>query len=89
MGELIEAVEPATKHNAKKQSGDAPTLLSRRKVAKDAGLTKDQQVQAVRVARVPEDQFNEQVESDTPPTVTSLAAVGTKKRQQFLPAREG
>ena len=88
MGELLEAIEPRPGANQNIGRG-APTNVTRTEVAREAGLSKDQQVQAVRVARVPEDQFTEQVESDTPPTVTSLAAFGTKKRQQFLPAREG
>ena len=35
---------------------------------------------AVRVANVPEDDFERQVESDNPPTITALAKQGTKKK---------
>jgi hypothetical protein len=38
--------------NAKKQSVDADTLFSQRQVAEQAGMSKRQQVTAVRVAKV-------------------------------------
>jgi hypothetical protein len=46
----------------------------------EAGLSKDQQVTATRVFAVPKETFEKQVESETPPTVTKLAAQGTKKK---------
>lgn len=55
------------------------TQLSRKSVASEAGMSKRQQVQAIRVANVPEDTFEEQLESDSPPTIESLAEQGTKK----------
>ena len=55
MGELLEAIEPATgQHLPNIKGRGAPTFESRTEVARSAGLSKDQQVQAVRVARVPE-----------------------------------
>ena len=63
MGELLEAIEPGKGGRPSETGRAAPTGLSRQKVARDAGLSKDQQVQAVRVARVPEDLFTEQDES--------------------------
>jgi hypothetical protein len=59
---------------------DAPTKLSQREVAEAAGLSKDQQVQAVRVANVPAELFEELIESENPPTVSALAEVGKKPR---------
>jgi hypothetical protein len=50
--------------------------LSQRQAAADAGLSPHQQLQAVRVANVPVDEFERQVESATPPTVTKLAEQG-------------
>lgn len=47
-------------------------------------MSKDQEVQAVRVANVPSDEFEAAVESDNPPTVTALAEMGTTKQ----PAKE-
>lgn len=43
-------------------------------------MSKRQQVTAVRVANVPDEQFERVVESDNPPTVTKLADMGTKRR---------
>lgn len=52
-------------------------------MAREAGLSKDQQVQAVRVASVPESEFEDLIDSDTPPTVTKLAEQG--KRTDLQP----
>ena len=49
-------------------------------------MSKDQQVQAVRVANVPEDEFEEAVESEA--AVTKLAGmgrVGTQQRSYIIP----
>jgi hypothetical protein len=54
--------------------GGRPPRFSQRQAAKQAGLSKDQEKQAVRVANVPDDDFDAAVESDDPPTVTELAA---------------
>jgi hypothetical protein len=40
--------------------------------AEEAGLSRRQAVTAIRVANVPADEFERQVESDSPPTVTAL-----------------
>lgn len=73
-GELLNAIEPAT--GAHLKSGSAPTL-SRKQAAKDAGLSRDQGITAVRVANVPAADFESAVESDHPPTLTKLAETGT------------
>lgn len=44
---------------------------SQRQAAEQAGLSRKQQFTAVRVANVPDDQFEELVESEEPPTVTA------------------
>lgn len=54
--------------------------ISQREAAAQAGLSKHQQVTAVRVANVPHDDFEAMVESDTPPTVTKLANIGKVSR---------
>ena len=54
--------------------GGAPTM---RKAAAEAGMSKDQQVTAVRVANIPAEDFERQADSDTPPTVTEQ---GTQTR---------
>lgn len=52
--------------------------ISQREAAEQAGLSKRQQVTAVRVAKVPEHQFEAAVESDQPPTVTRLSEMAPK-----------
>ena len=46
---------------------------SQREMARAAGMSEHQQLQAVRVANVPDDAFQAAVEGDKPPTVTALA----------------
>jgi hypothetical protein len=82
-GQLIQATAAKAGPSAKgkrKNSRGAHTI-SRRRAAQDAGLSKQQQDQAVNVARIPEDQFEEQVESDDPPAVPTLAKQGVQPRQ--------
>jgi hypothetical protein len=50
--------------------------------AESAGLSKDQAVTAIRVANVPDDEFELAIESDDPPTVTELAKRGTKPQRK-------
>jgi hypothetical protein len=71
-GQLIEATPKAS---GKKAGSD---LFTRRNEGKAAGLSERQQKQAVRVARVPDDQFEHQVESDKPPTIETLAQQGVQ-----------
>ena len=85
-GELLKEIEKATggKPFQKDTKGIAPP--SRNQAASDAGLSKDQAKTAIRVANVPQETFTEQIESDTPPTITSLAQQGitpSKKPPMF------
>jgi len=79
-GELLKQIEPGKGgqpyQSGSTRSGDHP---SRKQAATDAGLSDHQRKQALRVANVPESDFTEQVESDTPPTVTKLAEQGKRK----------
>ncbi|MCK9543966.1 MAG: hypothetical protein M0R03_18255 [Novosphingobium sp.] len=54
--------------------------MSQREAAEQAGLSKRQQVTAVRVANVPDEVFEEAVESDTPPTVIPMDAASDEFR---------
>lgn len=56
------------------------TSITRTQAATNAGLSKRQKDTALRVANVPEDEFEAAVESDEPPTVTQIAAAGTKRK---------
>jgi hypothetical protein len=63
-----------------KTSAGTDTGFSQRDAAAHAGMSKRQEVTAIRVANVPEDEFELLVESDTPPTVTALAERGKSSR---------
>lgn len=77
-GELLKQIEPSKGGRpAETQEGDLPSL-SRTQAATDAGLSEHQRKTALRVASVPAENFEAQVESDSPPTVTSLAEQGRK-----------
>jgi hypothetical protein len=75
-GELLKEFEPA-KNQYDAQADGGP---SRAQAAQEAGLSKRQEKTAVRVANVPEEEFEAQIESDSPPTVTALAEQGTQKK---------
>jgi hypothetical protein len=64
--------------------GDAPTRLTRMAAAEEAGLSKDQFVTVMRVGNVRKEDFERQVESDNPPTITELAQQGTKHQKGEL-----
>lgn len=74
-GELLQQIEPAQGGDRRSKGGHAP-VDSRKAAASDAGLSEHQRKQALRVANVPEPDFERAIESDTPPTVTALAARG-------------
>lgn len=82
-GQLLKQVDGRPQNariNPVEQSDGGGTLISRRDAAADAGLSKRQQTTAVRIANVPSQSFEAQVESDNPPTVTKLAEQGKKSR---------
>lgn len=62
----------------------AHTQFTREDVAREAAMSKHQQVQAVRVASVPAEDFERQVESPKPPTLTQLASKGIQRRDPAL-----
>lgn len=70
-GELLKKISPARGH----ENGSVPT---RSGAASSAGLSEHQRKTALRVADIPEKEFERQVESETPPTVTRLAEQGKK-----------
>lgn len=71
-GELLKQIAPARGH----ENGSAPT---RSGVAEEAGLSEHQRKTALRVASIPESVFERAVESDSPPTLTELAEMGTQR----------
>ena len=80
-GELLAMVPPAPgRPSASENKADARPNLSREQAAGDAGMSPHQRKTALRVATVPKADFERQVESDAPPTVTKLAEQGKKVR---------
>jgi len=69
-GELLRAIKDGPAGRPK--LGATPPPISRSQAARDAGLSRDQKRDAIRVARIPEPEFEAAVESDDPPTVTRL-----------------
>lgn len=88
-GEMLHEIEPSKGGRPSETSGDTPTSLGRFATAKEAGLSRDQTVTALRVNSVPRDQFEQMVESDNPPTVTELAELGTKRQETDTSHLEG
>ena len=76
-GQLLKTFD-ARPGNAAKQSAPGDTLISQADAAAGAGMSKRQQVTAVRVATVPEPQFEEAIEGEKPPTISELASKGIK-----------
>jgi len=80
-GELLKQIEPKKGGDRKSEeyqtAGNGP-LVSRKEAGAGAGMSDRQIKTAIRVANVPEQEFERQVESNNPPTVTKLAEQGTK-----------
>ena len=89
-GELLRQIEPpafrGNQHSVVRE-GEHPNQ-NRTSMAESAGMSSHQQKQAIRVAGVPEQEFTKLVDSDNPPTVTKLAAMGTKKQLVDLKGRD-
>lgn len=78
-GEILKTFKSPGGRPSETRDGTVPSL-SQQAMARDAGMSERQRKTAVRVANVPAEQFERQVESETPPTVTRLADQGTKRR---------
>lgn len=86
-GELLRQIKIA--HGANQNiSAGGDTNVTRKSAAADAGLSPRQRNTAIRVSNVPKDEFERLVESDNPPTITQLAAMGTKKQLVDLKGRD-
>ncbi len=55
-------------------------LQTKRRMAREAGIGLHQMRQMVRVANIPEEEFERLIESEKPPTVEVLANLGRRKR---------
>lgn len=83
VGELLKEIPPQERLGAGRPPKEIderrpPSISPRQEAARSAGLSPDQAKQAVRVANVPEEEFEADVESDDPPTVTELAERGKR-----------
>ena len=87
-GELYKEIAPSV-GGSPTHATNAADGTSRQKAAAEAGLSARQANTALRLASVPESDFESQVESGTPPTVSSLAEQGTRKRPAPLVDLEG
>ena len=74
-GEILKETE--AKHTGRIKANADPNSNTRKAAAEDAGLSARQAKTMIRVSNVPNEIFEEQIESDTPPTITSLAQQGT------------
>jgi hypothetical protein len=74
-GELLKEFDGKGNNQHEDRASARPT---QRKAAADVGMSEHQQKQAVRVAKVPAENFESQIESDDPSTVTSLANQGKR-----------
>lgn len=81
-GELLKQIEPGQGARDGKRADATDTPLTRTEAARQAGMSERQQVTAIRVANVPAPDFERQVESANPPTVTALAEQGKKPAQK-------
>lgn len=76
-GELLAEFGKAQGTRTELRGGASPKL-TRGQAATKAGLSQDQAKDAIRVANIPRKAFEEQMESDSPPTITALAKQGKK-----------
>jgi hypothetical protein len=79
-GELLATVPPAPGGRPSKTHTGTDMSISRDRAATDAGMSKRQKDTALRVAAVPKTEFERLVESNVPPSVTTLAQQGKKVR---------
>lgn len=82
-GELLKQIEP-NPGGRPKTSDASDRGFYRGDAARDAGLSERQAKQATRVANIPEREFEAQVDSPKPPTLSQFAAQGTKPRENIV-----
>jgi hypothetical protein len=79
IGELMKLI-PSTKGQRNELRDDGGLKSPRQQAAEAAGLSERQIKTAQRVANIPPEDFDRQVESNNPPTITELAHQGTRPR---------
>ena len=86
MGRILKEIPAANGANQNISTG-THTNVTRTSAADDAGLSKHQKDTALRVAAVPDESFEKQIEGSDVPSITALAEQGTKKAKP--PSLEG
>lgn len=79
-GELLSQIDAATPGPKPELKVGDRLKFGRSDAAREAGMSPHQQKQAVRIAAIPEPEFERQVESPKPPTLSQLAAQGVRPR---------
>jgi len=81
MGELLKQFESQGLRNDLQLNKDNLTKFTTKEAASSIGLSKWQKDESIRFANIPEDKFEEIIESDNIPTKSEIAELGTKKRE--------
>jgi hypothetical protein len=87
VGQLLKQIEPVIGGDRKSveyQRADAHPLISRQQASADAGMSAHQAKQAIRVANIPQPDFEDHVESANPLAVTKLAEQGKRSPRAHL-----
>lgn len=77
-GELLQQVDGRGGDRTKSE-GAHTSAFTQADAAREAGLSKHQQVQAVRIANIPREDFDRQVDGPKPPTLSQLAQQGIQR----------
>lgn len=84
-GELLREIEPSRGNHWESRRDDTDLSISRKAAADAAGLSELQRKTAIRVAGVPEDEFDARIESDNPPTADGWV----QDAAEVLPPQQG
>jgi ribosome-binding protein aMBF1 (putative translation factor) len=71
-------------NNAKKQNDASGNLISQKDMANHLGVSERHVRTAKNIASIPQQDFERQVESDKPPTLSQLAQQGIKPRENIV-----
>jgi hypothetical protein len=88
-GELLREIPQQRGSNQNIREGALPNVVTRESAASDAGLSEYQRKTALRVAAIPEAEFESQIEQPKAPTLTQLAEQGTKTKPKPIDDLEG
>ena len=83
-GELARQLMAPHGGNRSEQVDTTDNLISRDEVKERSGFSDRQLTTALRIANVPEREFEQQIEAPKPPTLSQLASQGTTPRQPLV-----